>query len=123
MEKFWAVILIFVVVAAAGLMYVNEVYNPQRETQEAMADMANQTLSVVEAEIGDGTISREVSGSKLMNTINYYIERADDDVSVYFDGTDYSGKVEEIADKIVGTKSYEMEIEREAGKVKKITIT
>jgi uncharacterized membrane protein len=49
MEKFWAVILIFVVVAAAGLMYVNQVYNPQKDSQMAMADTANQTLSAVKS--------------------------------------------------------------------------
>ena len=53
MEKFWAVILIFVVVAAAGLMYVNQVYIPQKDTQTEMAKMANQTLTAVRTEIGD----------------------------------------------------------------------
>jgi len=63
MEKFWAVILIFVIVAAGGLLYVNQVYNPQKETQMAMADVANQTLSAVKSEIenggGDGLVSVE----------------------------------------------------------------
>lgn len=73
MEKFWAVILIFVVVAAAGLMYVNQVYNPQKETQMAMADMAKETLSAVKLEIGDGTISREVMGNEIEEIIEGYL--------------------------------------------------
>jgi len=74
MEKFWAVILIFVVVAAAGLMYVNQVYIPQKETQMTMAEMANQTLSAVKLEIGDGTISREVMGSEIRELIVGFLE-------------------------------------------------
>jgi len=74
MEKFWAVILIFVVVAAAGLMYVNQVYIPQKETQMAMADMVNETLSAVKLEIGDGTISREVMGNEIKGLIEGYLE-------------------------------------------------
>ena len=74
MEKFWAVILIFVVVAAAGLMYVNQVYIPQKETQMTMAEMANQTLSAVKLEIGDGTISREVEGSEIRGLIEGFLD-------------------------------------------------
>ena len=73
MEKFWAVILIFVVVAAAGLMYVNQVYIPQKETQMAMAEMANKTLTAVKLEIGDETIFSEVSGGEIKEVIEYYL--------------------------------------------------
>ena len=88
MEKFWAVILIFVVVAAAGLMYVNQVYIPQKETQMAMADMANQTLSAVKVEIGDDSVPQEVSGSEIKDIIEDY---SDDDIKVYINGIIYDG--------------------------------
>lgn len=71
MEKFWAVILIFVVVAAAGLMYVNQVYNPQKDSQAAMADTANQTLSAVKSDVEDSAPTT-VNASSVINTVNMY---------------------------------------------------
>lgn len=71
MEKFWAVILIFVVVAAAGLMYVNQVYNPQKDSQLAMADTANQTLSAVKSDVED-TAPSTVTASNVINTVSLY---------------------------------------------------
>ena len=88
MEKFWAVILIFVVVAAAGLMYVNQVYIPQKETQMTMAEMANQTLSAVKLEIGDDSVTQEVSGSEIKDIIEDY---SDDDIEIYINGVIYDG--------------------------------
>ena len=71
MEKFWAVILIFVVVAAAGLLYVNQVYNPQKESQAAMAETANQTLSAVKADVVD-TAPTTVTAADVISTVNMY---------------------------------------------------
>lgn len=71
MEKFWAVILIFVVVAAAGLMYVNQVYNPQKDSQIAMADTANQTLSAVKSDVEDEAPTT-VNATNVIQTVNMY---------------------------------------------------
>lgn len=69
MEKFWAVILIFVIVAAGGLLYVNQVYNPQKETQMAMAEVANQTLSAVKAEIENGAGATNVDADDVIQEV------------------------------------------------------
>lgn len=69
MEKFWAVILIFAIVAAGGLLYVNQVYNPQKDSQAAMADMANQTLSAVKAEMENDTTPTVVTANSVIQTI------------------------------------------------------
>ena len=92
MEKFWAVILIFVVVAAAGLMYVNQVYNPQKETQMAMADMANQTLTAVKLEIGDNSI---IKGSEIEETILYY-KKINSLIKFFINGKEYDVSNNEI---------------------------
>lgn len=72
MEKFWAVILIFVIVAAGGLLYVNQVYNPQKETQAAMADTANQTLSAVKMEMGNDDVPSIVDADNVRSTVKRY---------------------------------------------------
>jgi hypothetical protein len=72
MEKFWAAILIFVVVAAAGLMYVNQVYNPQKDSQAAMAETANQTLSAVKTEMENDTTPSVVTASSVMQTVKQF---------------------------------------------------
>jgi hypothetical protein len=118
MEKFWAVILIFVVVAAAGLMYVNQVYNPQRETQEAMAEMASQTLTVVETEIGDGSSSREYYGSEIINKVESYIDMYSD-IEIKVGGVTYT----DINDGIEVTKKYHMSISRVDDDITEINIT
>lgn len=88
MEKFWAVILIFVVVAAAGLMYVNQVYNPQKETQVAMAEMANSTLTAVKLEIGDDNIILE--GSRVADFVEDCLNDYPD-INVSLNGEEYGG--------------------------------
>ncbi|HYE82543.1 MAG TPA: hypothetical protein VEG39_10330 [Clostridia bacterium] len=114
MEKFWAVILIFVVVAAAGLMYVNQVYNPQKETQMAMADMANQTLSAVKLEIGDGTYTFEAKGSEIEDKINDYVED-DEEVEIRINGTVYGIDIDAIEEHegIEDDSNYTIEIEKD----------
>ena len=69
MEKFWAAILIFVVVAAAGLMYVNQVYNPQKDSQAAMAETANQTLSAVKSEMDNDTTLKVVYADEVIQIV------------------------------------------------------
>lgn len=81
MEKFWAVILIFVIVAAGGLLYVNQVYNPQRETQTAMAEIANQTLTAVRSEIGNSAGGESVSVSEVEETVKDYCKE-DNDITI-----------------------------------------
>lgn len=126
MEKFWAVILIFVVVAAAGLMYVNQVYNPQKETQMAMADMANQTLTAVKLEIGDGTISREVMGNEIEGIIEGYLY--DNSIeSIIIEGVDYEdvdniGSITNLSS-IEGGRRYYMRVTSNDGKVTKLSFT
>lgn len=82
MEKFWAVILIFVIVAAGGLLYVNQVYNPQKETQMAMADTANQTLSAVKMEMGNDTTPSIVDADNVRSTVKRYCAMEDNDVEI-----------------------------------------
>ena len=115
MEKFWAVILIFVVVAAAGLMYVNQVYIPQKETQMTIAEMANQTLSAVKLEIGDGTISREVEGSEIKGLIEGYLA---DDIKVYINGIIYDG-----TNVIEHSSQYYMRVIKNDGEITEIRFT
>lgn len=82
MEKFWAVILIFVVVAAGGLLYVNQVYTPQKETQMAMADTANQTLSAVKLEMGNDTTPSVVNTANVKSTVKLYCDKEGNDVEI-----------------------------------------
>lgn len=82
MEKFWAVILIFVIVAAGGLLYVNQVYNPQKETQAAMADTANQTLSAVKMEMGNDDAPSIVDADNVRSTVKKYCAMKDNDVEI-----------------------------------------
>jgi hypothetical protein len=122
MEKFWAVILIFVVVAAAGLMYVNQVYNPQKETQIAMANMANQTLSAVKAEIGDGSTLRNIKGDQVADSLSAYVQ-AGETIDYYFGGANYSGDIDDIISHVDLSAYYDIEVEMEEGKVTEIRIT
>lgn len=82
MEKFWAVILIFVIVAAGGLLYVNQVYNPQKETQAAMADTANQTLSAVKMEMGNDDAPSIVDADNVRSTVKRYCAIENNDVDI-----------------------------------------
>jgi hypothetical protein len=82
MEKFWAVILIFVIVAAGGLLYVNQVYNPQKETQMAMADTANQTLSAVKMEMGNDDTPSVVDADSVRATVISYCAATDNSVVI-----------------------------------------
>ena len=72
MEKFWAVILIFAIVAAGGLMYVNQVYAPQKDAQAAMADTANQTLTAVKMEMDNDTTPTTVSAQIVISQVRFY---------------------------------------------------
>lgn len=126
MEKFWAVILIFVVVAAAGLMYVNQVYNPQKDTQMAMADMANQTLSAVKLEIGDGTISREIRGDQVRATLEGYLAgNTISRISVVgnnFNDVDNIADITDLDTIVQGSSQYYMKIISDEGKISEISI-
>ncbi len=82
MEKFWAVILIFVIVAAGGLLYVNQVYNPQKETQAAMADTANQTLSAVKMEMGNDDAPSIVDADNVRSTVKRYCAMDNNEVDI-----------------------------------------
>lgn len=127
MEKFWAVILIFVVVAAAGLMYVNQVYIPQKDTQMAMADMANQTLSAVKLEIGDSTVSREVKGNEIKGIIERYVNN-NGALSITIDARDYAD-VDDISDitdfqaAVNSEEQYYMRVTSSSGKISKLSFT
>ncbi|HYF75324.1 MAG TPA: hypothetical protein VD757_01945 [Candidatus Nitrosocosmicus sp.] len=78
MEKFWAVILIFAIVAAGGLLYVNQVYAPQKDAQVAMADTANQTLTAVKMEMDNDETSSTVSAQDVINQVRFYCNMQDD---------------------------------------------
>jgi hypothetical protein len=82
MEKFWAVILIFAIVAAGGLLYVNQVYEPQKDAQIAMADTANQTLMIVRAEMDSADASRNVSGASVIQEVRYYCNKPGNTVEI-----------------------------------------
>jgi hypothetical protein len=103
MEKFWAVILIFVIVAAGGLLYVNQVYYPQRTAQMAMADIANNTLSAVEGEIGNN--SEMVSVSDVKKEVKRLCDEDNDiEITVKTEGTPkkYTKNSEGIDDQLSG---------------------
>jgi len=127
MEKFWAVILIFVVVAAAGLMYVNQVYIPQKVTQEEMANMAYRTLSAVRSEIGDDSITYEVMGNKIEEEIISYLE--DNSIERITIGGNSFYDVDDIGD-ITGINTiidkaslYYMRVTSNDGKVTRLSFT
>lgn len=122
MEKFWAVILIFVVVAAAGLMYVNQVYNPQKETQMAMADMVNDTLTAVKVEIGDGETYKDILGSAVLDYLDNYMDYINGDTQIYV-GSNKCNSIGEISGQVENNIYYDIEIEMENGKVTKIIIS
>lgn len=109
MEKFWAVILIFVVVAAAGLMYVNQVYNPQKDSQVAMAETANQTLSAVKSDVED-TAPSTVSAANVINTVNMYCKAGNTvDITVgseLFETSTTSTSNSDITDVVGDLKNY-----------------
>ncbi|MDD4504730.1 MAG: hypothetical protein PHS15_07885 [Clostridiaceae bacterium] len=119
MEKFWATILIFVVVAAAGLMYVNQVYIPQKDSQAAMADMANQTLSAVKVEIGDDSITSVVDAGDVIDTVRHYC-KAGNNISIWVDGTEYIEDTNNIETKVDSSKEYTKTIIRVEGVIDEI---
>ena len=69
MEKFWAVVLIFAVVAVVGLMYVTQVYIPQKDAQALMAETSNQTIESVRSEV-ESTGGSLVSGTSVVDSIS-----------------------------------------------------
>lgn len=120
MEKFWAAILIFVVVAAAGLMYVNQVYNPQKDSQIAMAAMANQTLSVVSTEIGVEINTFNCNATEAKEKISLYCNGGHS-VRVLIDGQSYDGAAGSI-DNYIADGNYEMTITKVYGEVTMISL-
>lgn len=82
MEKFWAVILIFAIVAAGGLLYVNQVYEPQKEAQMTMAQTANQTLSVVTQQMGNDDTPSFVDGADVIREVKDYCSRPNNTVTI-----------------------------------------
>lgn len=74
MEKFWAAILIFAIVAAAGLLYVNQVYAPQKDAQVAMAETANLTLTAVNMGMDNDTTPTDVTGQEVINQVKFYCD-------------------------------------------------
>ncbi len=119
MEKFWAVILIFVVVAAAGLMYVNQVYIPQKETQMAMAETANQTLTAVKLEVGDDSTPSVVKGDRVVADVNYYCSEGSS-ISIYINGSEFIKETDNINDKINTGKFYSKTLKKVDGIIEEI---
>lgn len=129
MEKFWAVILIFVVVAAAGLMYVNQVYNPQKDSQLAMADTANQTLSAVKSDVED-TAPSTVTASNVINTVSLYCKAGNTiNISVKGDGdsvyTEYKLNSNGISSQVDDLAAYYVKkvSKDDSGNIEKIVFT
>ncbi len=116
MEKFWAVILIFVVVAAAGLMYVNQVYIPQKDTQVEMAKAVNDTLSAVKVEMGDESGTYIYSASEAKNKIRMYYTGGNN-IEIMIDGVKYNEELDSIIGHIENNKNYKMEVTRVNGVV------
>ena len=63
-------------------MYVNQVYNPQKETQMAMADTANQTLSAVKMEMGNDDTPSVVDADSVRATVISYCAATDNSVVI-----------------------------------------
>ncbi len=119
MEKFWAAILIFAIVAAAGLMYVNQVYNPQKDSQIAMADMANQTLSAVKSEMGNDISRTFVDAEDVIATVKDYCEPGNT-VSIWVDEIKYLESTNNIEGNVDSSKGYVKTITRVDGKIDEI---
>lgn len=82
MEKFWAVILIFAIVAAGGLLYVNQVYEPQKDAQVAMARTASQTLTVVTQQMDNDDTPRFVKGEDVIREVGEYCDTPNNTVTI-----------------------------------------
>ncbi|MHB1393971.1 MAG: hypothetical protein ACYCYE_13030 [Clostridia bacterium] len=119
MEKFWAVILIFAIVAAGGLLYVNQVYAPQKDAQIAMAETANQTLSAVKVEMSNDTMSSEVSGAEAIQIITGYLEN-EEGVTIIINGVPYEGDTADIDDKVDTSGQYYMKVIKDDGEITEV---
>lgn len=119
MEKFWAAILIFVVVAAAGLMYVNQVYNPQKDSQAAMAETANQTLTAVKSEMENDNTPTVVEADDVINTVRNYC-KAGNTVSIWVDGIEYLLSSNNIEGNVNSSKYYAKTVIRVDGIMQEI---
>lgn len=119
MEKFWAVILIFVVVAAAGLMYVNQVYIPQKDTQMAMAETANQTLTAVKSEMENDDTPIIVKGDSVIETVIDNCKEGNT-ISIWIDEKKYMEKADGISEQVDPSKYYAKTVKREDGKINEI---
>ncbi len=122
MEKFWAVILIFVVVAAAGLIYVNQVYIPQKDTQMAMAETANQTLTAVKAEMDNNEIPIVVNSNNVVQTVMFYC-KSGNTVNVTVDGKGYLENADGIEGQVESSRYYTKTTKRVNGVITEIKFT
>jgi len=68
MDSFWSKLLILGIVAAIGLFFIANVYNPQRTAQEAMADSTQQSVNAVKSGV-DETKNSLLSGETVANII------------------------------------------------------
>ncbi|MFZ5352212.1 MAG: hypothetical protein ACOZCL_05745 [Bacillota bacterium] len=71
MDNFWSKLLILGIVAAIGVFFIGNVYNPQKTAQEAMADSTQQSVNSVKAGVED-TAPSIVKGDEVISTVNQY---------------------------------------------------
>lgn len=71
MDNFWSKLLILGIVAAIGVFFVGNVYNPQKAAQEAMAESTQQSVNSVKAGVEDSAPTI-VKGDVVISTVNQY---------------------------------------------------
>ncbi|HYE08804.1 MAG TPA: hypothetical protein VEF53_01345 [Patescibacteria group bacterium] len=116
MEKFWAVILIFAIVAAGGLLYVNQVYAPQKDAQVAMAETANLTLTAVKMGMDNDTTTKVVTGHEVISQVKFYcslnssiiciVNTGSSDVTYINDAGDIETQVDDETEEFTRTPVY-----------------
>ncbi|MDF2590716.1 MAG: hypothetical protein K0S75_182 [Clostridia bacterium] len=69
MDSFWSKLLILGIVAAIGMFFISNVYNPQKAAQQAMAYSTQQSVNAVRAGV-DGIVPLSYSNNEVISTVN-----------------------------------------------------
>lgn len=94
MDSFWSKLLILGIVAAIGLFFIGNVYNPQKTAQQAMADSTQQSVNAVKAGVEDSAPSI-VKGDSIISTVNQYCGNGGGTINIIVqkvDGSTYTFK-------------------------------
>ncbi len=125
MDNFWSKLLILGIVAAIGVFFVGNVYNPQRTAQEAMAESTQQSVNSVKAGVED-TAPTIVKGDVVISTVNQYCKAGNTVDIVVKNGaasSTYRVSVDNILAVAEITKYYAKQVEKDGTSIKKIIFT